>query len=243
MCIRDRCYVGQLVGLWASQYELMGHAWFDRAYTTEEIWLGRPHLIENLPFSWNNQERDYHRRRALYILPERQNEAPGAVLAELGHIALCGRSGIIQNEREEGFFCNENFVVVDASPRAAAQLRLKGGFRYVASQTVEALELHRSSQNMLAPGDEVFRKQQAVEEILSQPIFDEIEVYIHPFGVITLREIVEKKLRLKTSAIKIALYSTGRDYAFYKRFRISWIQDWIRRRLAQRPDLVPTSGS
>jgi len=236
------CYVGQAVALWAAQYEVMGHAWFDKAYNTEEIWLGRPHLLDGLPFSWNNPAKDYHRRRSLYILPQRQNEDPGAVLGELGHIALAGKCGIIQNQ-DDGYFCNENFVIVDATPRAAAQLRLKGGFQYVASQTAEALELHKSTKNMLAPGDEIFRKRQAVESILDQPIFTEINVYIHPFGVLSLREIIEKKLKQKTAAIEISLYSTGRDFAFYQRYRISWIQQWILQRMAQAPCVPPRPGS
>lgn len=236
------CYVGQLVALWASQYEVMGSVWFDKAYNTEEIWLGRPHLIDGLPFSWNNEEQGYHRRRSLYILPERQNEAPGAVLGEIGHIALSGRCGIIQNQ-DEGYFCNENFVIVDATPRAAAQLRLKGGFEYVASQTKEALQHHRSTLSLLATGAELLRSKTAVEEILSQPIFDEIRVYIHPFGVLTLREIIEKKLTQKTAAMEIALYSTGRDYAFYKRYRISWIQRWILEQQAKTPSPAPPCGS
>ena len=236
------CYVGQLVALWATQYELLGPQWFDEAYRTDEIWIGRPTLVENVPFSWHRDTPGYHRRRGLYILGARQNEDPGAVLGELGHIALAGRCGIIQNQ-DDGYFCNENFVIVSATPRAAAQLRLKGGFRYVAEQTQEALSLHKSTKNLLAPGDEIFRKEREVERILAQPVFAEIMVYIHPFGVVPLREIVEKKLKHKTAAIEISLYSSGRDYAFYLRYRISWIQRWILARLGQTRSVPLPAGS
>lgn len=236
------CYVAQLVALFASQYEVMGSRWFDEAYAPKDLTIGRPHLIEFTPFSWNSKRQGYHSRRALYILQTPEERDPGVVLGELGHIAFAGKCGIIQNQ-DDGYFCNENFVIVSATARAAEEMRAKGGFKYVGEQTVEALRLHKSSKNLLAPGDEVFRKEQAVERILAAPIFSEIVIYVHPFGVVPLGKIVGKKLKHKTAAIEINLYCCGRDYAFYERYRMSWIRRWLTARQPKAPAAAPAGGS
>jgi len=221
------CYVGQMIGLFAAQYELMGPAWFDEAYQPQEIIVGRPQTVENAPFGWNKFEPGYHRRRALFSEGKDQERDPGVVLAELGASAFAARCGIIQNQ-DNGFSCNENFIIVSVSPRAAELLRTRGGFRYIGERTEQALELHKSAQNLLLPGDEVFAKERRIREILCDPVFSEIFVYIHPYGVITLAALVDAKLRHKTAAIEILLYATGRDYAFYRRYHETFLKRWLR---------------
>ena len=107
---------------------------------------------------------------------------------------------------------------------ASHQLLVRAG--YVRQLMAEALSAHKSSKNLLLPGDQFFALEAKVEKILSNPVLTGMEVYIHPFGVTTLRKIVEKKLRIKTAAIEMKIYCTGRDLAFYERYHSTWKKRW-----------------
>lgn len=65
-------------------------------------------------------------------------------------------------------------------------------------------------------------------EILADPVFQGIRVYIHPYGVLTLAEMLDKLRKRDRTAVGLHLYPEAREDVFFRRYRDAWKARWAR---------------
>jgi hypothetical protein len=70
--------------------------------------------------------------------------------------------------------------------------------------------------------------------MLADPAFSEFIVYVHPFGNMSIVDIVHKKLKQGSTPISVSLYTHGREDAFFRRYR-----DAVRARCLGRSLVTP----
>jgi hypothetical protein len=220
------CYAAQVVATYAIQYELYGREAFDEAFRPEELGIGTPEEYHKTEFGRHMLGgSSSHPWLALLIGREDRREDAGMVLARYGPKAFTGVTGIIRDLCGSDI-SNENFVIASVSPAALEVLRTRG-FRFVAQQTNEAHEALEATRRRFATGPLVSESRKKVAAVLSNPVFTEIKVYVHPYGIVPLRELVEDKLKRDKNAVGVGPYLHGREDAFFRRYRESFVRRWL----------------
>ncbi|MHC5011210.1 MAG: hypothetical protein ACYTG6_09700 [Planctomycetota bacterium] len=222
------CYAGQLTAIWATQYELYGAEWFDEVFATEEVALGRPDDFHATALGQYARMDVEHRWRALLIVGEDQEKDPGLVLANYGPKAFSGLTGIVMDQNLEDSGANQNFMIVSVSPRAVEQMRANDGFAYLT-------ELSRRAHAQMERAGGMFTSrcvreacERKIDEIFTSPVFTEIWVYVHPFGILTMGELFRREMEQDGVPVFIIFYAHGLEEALYQKFRAAFKAKWAR---------------
>jgi hypothetical protein len=215
------CYAAQWVAIFATQYELYGPEWFDEVFAPEELVLGRPPEIREFPIGSRTKVEIQHPWRALVIPEAQRRYDPALVLAQYGPRAFTGVTGIVLNQDPETY-SNENVMIVSASQAVLDQLRRGGGLCVIAQRAKEAWQHYRRSTGWFTAHGIKAPAQAALERVFSEPVFSELIVYGHPYGVVPLRVIVEKKMAETRSPVYLQLYLNGVEDFLYQRYREAW---------------------
>jgi hypothetical protein len=224
------CYVAQTVAAYAAQYELHGAEAFDRVFEPDEIAVGQVWHFHQTPIGKTMNAPPGYPWRALLLQNSDRGQDPGLVLARLGPSAFPGLTGILMDQAGRSR-SNQNLMFVSATPEATESMVRHGGFAWLAERSRELLELHTQNRARFVKGATVAANERRMEEILADPAFAGVRVYIHPFGVKTLAEMMDLLLRKDRTAIHLILYDQAREDAFYQR----WREDFLARRRAARP--------
>jgi hypothetical protein len=234
------CYTAQLLASFATQYELYGPAEFDAAFAPADIAIGWPTYLLDTPFGRFSRPETPAPWRALLIPSARQSEDPSLVLARFGPKAFAGMTGIVRSQYG-GVASNQNFVIVSVTPQAVEALKRNGGFPFVADLSRRAHEHQAGAGGLFTSGAvrEACRARRYA--VLDHPVLTGIRVYVHPFGVVTLHEIVRGEMDEDGDPVEVILYAHGREDAFYRRYREVWIDRWLETRpqAATSPSPVP----
>ncbi len=217
------CYVAQLLAQFATQYELYGARAFDQAFDSHDLALGNPDRIGKERFGWDGPLANPPKRHALLVKPEDFGKDPGLVLAPYGPVAYCGLIGVVRDPDTQMTESNENSTIVSVSP-AVVEVFKQYGFSYIGHRTKEALEAIHAKRNMLLTGAALQRLDAKVEMILSEPVFTEFMIYVHPYGVVPLREIVEKKFTAVDVPPEFRLYRCGLEDGFFQHYRREFLR-------------------
>ncbi len=215
------CYAGQWVAIYASQYELYGREAFDEAFRPEDLVLGRPEEIKQHPVGAFSRHELFHPWRALVLPPEWGHLDPALALTRFGPRAFVGLTGILLNQ-DPDVYSNENFMIVSVGERVVEAIREGGGLHVVAQAAQAAWAQKDRAAGWFTPARVKEPARAELERILSGPLFSELIVYCHPYGVVPLRVIVEKKLKENPTPIYLLLYVHGVEDAFYQRYRHAW---------------------
>ena len=218
------CYAAQLVAVFAVQYEVHGPESFDQAFRPEEVQIGKPPAVQSSPFGSGLPRCDDNPRRALF-LEAGDTRDPFVVLALAGPKAFAGVPGILRDQDRQKY-CNENFVLVSMSPAATALLAREGGLEHIRARTAEALGEFRAARSPFATAASIEASQARMREILASPVFTGMRMYIHPYGIVTLGEMVVKKLERMNAAIEVFPYLSAREEGFYRRYRLAFLRRW-----------------
>ena len=219
--VRDtvaECYVAQWLAVFAIQYELYGAEWFDESFRGDEIVVGRPQDVRGTPLGRFLTAEHSQGYRALLAPPERHRDDLLLVLGEHGPGAFPGATGVVENQFE-GQNSNDNFVVVSISPRALALLRQRGGTRWLNEHLKAAWDLWVKARRDWVRGDPGTEGRREVAEFMTDPVFDEWILYVHPYGVVPLRKIVEQRFGRVNTPVTVRLYDNGLDDALFRRYR------------------------
>ena len=232
------CFTGQLIAQWATQYELYGSKGFEAAFRPHDIRIGKPEKVNDGPFGSTSGKPIRWRGFAMFIAKEELELDSGTLLAAHGPVAFCGLVGILLDaDAQVGTGANENYTLVSVSPQATASLLANGGFAYINKRTKQALALLDSQKHMLHTAARLEAVEKQIEAILAEPVFTEIRVYIHPYGVVPLREIIEKKLRNAEVALEFTLYRCGQEYIWFRHYR-----DMFLKQRGVAPPAVPSGN-
>jgi hypothetical protein len=226
------CYVAQIVASYAIQYELYGPAWFDQVFSADEIAIGQVGPYHQTPIGKSMDTGNDYPWRALFLRPSDVGEDPGVTLGRLA-LAFPGSTGILMDQNGTGR-SNQNLTIVSVTPEAADSLVKNGGFPYVARCTQEFLTLEKSKRRTFATGPDITRWQARIDELLSDPVFTGIRIYIHPYPVMTLGKMVDRLTRMDRTAVGLQFYDVGREDLFFQRYRQAWIDRWTRSEAARR---------
>ena len=219
------CYVGQAIAAYASQYELYGAAWFDLVFAPGEIAIGQVEYFHETPLGKAMDAPVGYPWRALFLRPSDTDEDKGVTLGRLGPLAFPGLTGILMDQSGNGR-SRQNFTFVSVSAAAADSLAKNGGFGYFAERTEELLSLTKSMRGAFATGADLIKARARMDAILADPMFREIRLHIHPYGVKTLGELVDKFRRKDQSAVALTLYDEAREDTFFQRYRMAWKARW-----------------
>jgi hypothetical protein len=219
------CYVAQQVAIFATQVHLYGSSAFDDAFTREEVAIGGPPQIKSTPVWQYVTARGRWPWWALLIPSRRLDEDPGVVLAEHGHAAFLGLSGIVLNQ-DPRLRSNENFVIVSVSPEAAEILRRHGGTERIRGRAADIWEVGRRSNDWWRSARERAALRAELEAMLASPEFSEIVIYVHPYGVMPLRDMIEMKRKQFHAPVHVMFYVHGGEDAFFQRYKETWRQRW-----------------
>jgi hypothetical protein len=220
------CYVGQTIGVFATQYELYGRDAFDQAFRPDEITIGNVDPNNESPIGSTMTSPHTYPWRGLFIQPHDQDEW-GLVLARLGPKAFAGLTGIVRDIRDiDG--ANENFVFVSVSERAVQSILAKGGLKWSYDAAQEARDLFRARRRTGLRGDQLVEMERRIKEIDADPIYTEILMYVHPYGIVPLGELVVKKRWKNGVAVAPMLYASARDDFFFQRYKDTWKALWAK---------------
>jgi hypothetical protein len=215
------CYVGQTIAAYAVQYELYGAAWFDAVFAPDEIAIGQVDDFHETPLGKSMAAPEGYPWRALFLRPTDVGEDLGVVLGRLGPLAFPGLTGIVMDQNPTGR-SRQNLLFVSVSPAAADSLVRNDGFAGFAARTEELLELGKLEKAPFVTGPELTASRARIAAILSDPVFREIRVFIHPYGVVTLGAITDQMRRRDLSAVELVLYDEAREDTFFQRYRQAW---------------------
>jgi hypothetical protein len=218
------CYAAQILAGFAIQYELFGAARFDRLFRPEEVALGQPAAYHRTAYGRHVAADARPAWWALLIGGEDQKRDSSVVLARYGPLAFTGLTGIVRDQTG-GTDCNENFTIVSISPAAVEEIRASGGFRIVAQATVEARDHHLATRAMFGTAKTIREHKRAIDAIFERPIFRDLRLYIHPYGVVPLAQIARKKILTKDASVETSLYLHGREDAFFRLYREAFLRD------------------
>ncbi len=216
------CYAAQWIALFATQYEVLGPRAFDEAYRPDELVLGRPNDIVDTPFGHYVTDVNPSPWRALLIAPPDYDLDPGVALARQGPVAFAAASGVVENV-EPGLRSNDNFVIVSVTPEATAWLLENDGFAGVTARTEAAWEAHERGRRGVVKGASGTEARDEVEAILSETPFLGITLYVHPYGVVPLKEIVQHRVGTIQRPVRVRVYRNSVEDAFYQRYR-AWFR-------------------
>ncbi len=219
------CYVGQTLASYAIQYEVYGAAWFDAVFAPEEIAIGQVEHFHKTPLGHSMSSPDDYPWRALFLRPDEMEEDPGIVLARLGPLAFPGLTGILMDQFGRSR-SNQNFTFVSVTAEAADWLVKNGGFGSIAERTRELLALEMTPRRPFVTGADLLAVQAREDAIFAEPVFRGVRLYIHPYGVKTLGEMLDKLRRKDRTAVELILYDEAREDTFFQRYRGAWKARW-----------------
>ncbi len=233
------CYVGQWVALYAKWYEVFGDDAFNEAFRPEELMLGRPLDMRTTPLGRFLGDELSPRWRAMVIGPKDYGVDPGLAMARMGPVAFAGATGVTENV-EDGLTTNDNMMIVSVSPAACRTLRENGGLDYVRRENERIWRIHAEGKRGIIRGSSGIEARDAVTAILDQPVYSEIMLFVHPYGIVPLARMVKERLGTTHRPVKVRIYRNGVDDAFYQRYRA-----WFQRRCLTGNDVVevPTTMS
>jgi len=223
------CYVAQTIAAYATQYELLGPARFDEAYAPAEITIGQVEPYHDTPIGRSMLAPPDAPWRALFIRPSEGEEDAGVVLGRLGPMAFPGLTGILMDPRGTRI-ANQNLTIVSVDAAAARQLVEQGGFGVIGARSVELVDMWRAARGPRVTGADLTAWDRRSRAILAEPVMRGIRVYIHPYGVLTLGEMVEKLGHRDRSAVAFTLYAEAREDLFFQRWKRVWKAQWTRGR-------------
>lgn len=219
------CYSAQWLLVYAVQYELHGPAWFDEAFPPSQIVVGRPADVRETPIGQTMAGSRTYPYRALFVRPDETRYDAGTVLARYGPAAFHGLTGIVrcQDESDGG---NQNLTSVSMTSRACEALRTKGGFAYVAQLGRQAADAHNRARGLFRGGKDEAKAE--LDRILADPVLAEWRVYVHPFGVVPLAEMMRYETDDNDKPVYVLPYVHGREDEFYRRYRRQVELAWLR---------------
>ena len=217
------CYTAQWVAAYAAQYELHGAASFDEAYKPEEIVVARPSGVRPTPIGQTMRGDVTYPYRALLIPPAQAGQDAAKHLGAHGPMAFTALTGIVraQDESEDA---NQNLTTLSISPRACEILRTQG-MAYVNALGKKLAEAHRGRRTR--SGD-ARRCADEYEQLLADPVLAEWTIYVQPFGIIPVAQMFKRETEMNAKPIYVLLYVHGREDEFFRRYRATWQQRWIR---------------
>lgn len=222
------CYVAQTIASYAIQYELYGPAWFDENFKPEEIAIGQVDKFHETPLGATmNAPPEYPWRALVLQKSDYTGEDLGLVLSRMGPSVFPGLSGILLDQNQTGR-SNQNLTFVSLTPAAVDSLARNGGFAHVAELTQELLRLEKATRARFATGSDITAIRERTAALLAEPVFTGMRVYIHPYGVVTLGEMVDKFRRRDRTAFQILLYDEAREDTFFQRYKQAWKTRWAR---------------
>jgi hypothetical protein len=219
------CFCGQLLAVYATQYELYGAEAFDRAFRAEDLSLGVPGEMDKTALGESMRFDHDYPWEALIVQPTVEKEDLGVILARYGPKAFSGLSGIVMDQTWDPR-SNQNLVIVSVSRRANQILLERGGLGYVAKRCRDASERIRAMPLYASPAVRRLVRQD-VDRIFAEPIFSEIQVYVHPFGVVPLGEIVRDETEENAHPVFLYVYMFGREDHYFQRYRSSFKDRWL----------------
>lgn len=230
------CYVGQLLALYAVQYELLGRDWFDRILTTEEMVVGRPNDVIKTPLMKLLVYEVPHDWRALILDKPNQRKDPILALAPHGPIAFTGLAGVVLNQ-DTSCFTQDNILIVSASQRAIDELVAGGGIEFFNRETAKLWDIANDGKDGLLDVAGLFQvgslseaAEKKVDEILKRPMYSEIKLYVHPDGLVPLAFTVKKFVERTESPVTLRINLNGLDAEFYARYRKAFVQGCLAQR-------------
>lgn len=223
------CFVAQTLAAYAIQYEVLGARRFDSIYAPEEIAIGQVEAFHKTPLGKDMNTPPGYPWRALFLRPGDADEDAGLVLARLGPLAFPGMTGILMDQ-EGSARSNENFTFVSVGQPAVESLIRHGGFKFIGEQSRELLPLRDASRSRFVTGAQLEAWKRRYDAILADPVFTDIRIYIHPYGVVTLGSIVHKTCGRDRNAVELILYNEAREDVFFQRYKSAWKADWVARR-------------
>jgi len=223
------CYVGQSICCYTQQYMLYGHEWFDEAWAPLDLWVGQPRHIKDSPLGRYTRSDPAYRWRVLLLDRDAQRADPALGLAKFGPGAFAGVSGIVMNQ-VPGVTSNENFVIVSASQRAVDQLVAGGGLASFLRPAQEAWRHMNASKGIFKSRRSKQVAARRIDQIYSTPIFKEIQVYVHPYGIVDFASLFKKKMQVADTPTRVVIYQYGREDFCYQRYRASFKQRCLRAR-------------
>ena len=75
-------------------------------------------------------------------------------------------------------------------------------------------------------GADLIANKARVDAILREPVFRDVRVYIHPYGVVTLAEMTDKLRVRDRTAVRLIVYDEAREDTFFQRYRQAWKSRW-----------------
>jgi hypothetical protein len=218
------CYAAQILATFAIQYELYGPEGFDAAFPREDVAIGRSVDVAETPFGKFSGQDGRHPWWSLVIEEGHANEDIFVALSRIGPKAFSGLTGIIR--AQDGTDpCNQNFVIVSVTPRAARFLYDHGGLAWIKEQGRLAHEAHARDATCIGPI--TLSGSAELERILAQPVLREILLYIHPFGVLDLGQAMKREIEQDDKPVEAFVYFHGREDAFYRRYHDAFVQRWL----------------
>jgi hypothetical protein len=220
------CYSAQWIAVFAAQYELYGKEFFDAAFKPEEVAVGPPDdVLTKTTFGKVSKDMVAYARWALLIGPEDAQVDATISLARHGPAAFVGLTGIVRDARG-GERANQNFVVVSVSPRVSDSL-VGCGTPTFYEASCAATEHLGTRLGRLASASVRRQQRDRLKAYLEQPLFSEFIVYVHPFGVVPLGEVVLSEMEKIEGPVHVMLYLHGREDAFFQRYRQAWRARWL----------------
>lgn len=188
---RSECAVGLQVASLAILYELYGDKEFDKRFQNQEICVGSWSRVQS---SENPIERGFG-----------GEDAEAQKYFELGKQALIGVRGYIGNLRGESYLDSsadrgENMVIVEASQKAIDEVKKLGGLRSgtrkinieIWAGLTEGSRKQSENDFLSSQGISPSTDYSHAKELLKNPIYTDIKVYVHPLGLMTLGAHLER---------------------------------------------------
>ncbi|MDJ0973797.1 MAG: hypothetical protein QNJ98_05010 [Planctomycetota bacterium] len=220
------CYGGQAIAVFSIQYELYGPEAFDKVFAGDDLAIGRPLDIKSTPLGKLTHWTARFPWRALMIPEKEQRRDSLLVLARHGRMAFVGLSGIVRNQKAD-VQSNENFIITSISKRALDDAVKGGGLPHFSKQMTQVWEAAAPGRGLLALPSKKRAAAKRVDELLAQPIFTELMLYVHPYGDIPLADIVRKKLEKVDTPLEVVIYAHGREDGLYQRYREAFRKGWL----------------
>ncbi|MCC7137151.1 MAG: hypothetical protein IT460_01835 [Planctomycetes bacterium] len=221
------CLVGQTVMILTMQRELLGDAAFDEAYEPDAVALGPLPGFHATPLGRHLADTSTSPWQALVVRSSEVGTADaGSLIGRYGAAAFHGMTGLLRDQAGTDR-CNENIVVVSISAAAAEAFRTQG-FARIGTLTQEWLDLATAERGKFMTAAKAAPIRRRIAEIRADPVLAELRVYIHPYGITTVLDVAEKKLKRDKRNLELFPYLSGRDDELYQRYRRVWKARFLR---------------